>query len=222
MQRNAIIGALAALATILALAVPFGARAQTQPANGTLRIIHAAAGAPSVDVLIDGQRALASRDYFSVSSAIDLQPGSHEVRLVRPGESRTLIGKVLDIEPGEAYTLAVIGSDGDLQGVIYEDSASRPEAAEARVRIIHAAPGAGTVDVAVAGQAPFLTNAVFGQAAYSDLPAGTYPLDLSRGGQSLLRTVELTFVPGWSYTLVVTGDQLSDVWVQASVDGIGR
>lgn len=220
-----LLAAFAALAVALALFAPLGVRAQAQEETGILRVIHSAAGAPGIDVFVDGQRAVESQDYFSVSSNIRLQPGTREVR-VNPsgaGSANPLIGKVVTVEPGEAYTLAVIKQGSGIQGLLLEDSTSSPEAGEAQVRIIHAAPGAGAVDVSVAGsQTPFLTNVGYGAATYVDVPPGSYSLDLSRAdtGDSLLRTLQLQLLAGWTYTLVVTGDRPDDLWVQAIVDRV--
>lgn len=217
--------AAAALVALAALG-PGAAVAQAQTeGQATLNVIHAAAGAPSVDVYVDGEAALSSRDYFSAGT-IALAPGAHEVRVVREGASpeSVLVGKVVTVDSGDAYTLALIGPPNGLRGLLLADSTSQPEAHEARVRIIHAASAAGPVDVAVADAAePFLDDAAFGTATYVDVPAGTYAFDLAdgRSGEELLRTVDLSFSPGWTYTLVVTGGSVADIWVQATVDRQG-
>lgn len=53
---------------------------------------------------------------------------------------------------------------------------------------------------------------------------GTYAFDLAAGdtGAELLQTLDLSFTPGWTYTLVVTGDSPESLWVQALVDRTGR
>jgi hypothetical protein len=216
--------AAAALAALAALG-PGAAQAQAQAeGQATLNVIHAAAGAPSVDVYVDGEAALSSRDYFSAGT-IELAPGAHEVRVVREGAGpeSVLVGKVVTADAGDAYTLALLGSADGVRGLLVEDSTSAPEADEARVRILHAATGTGPLDVAVADAEPFLADAVFGTATYIDVPAGAYALDLAdaASGEGLLRTVDLTFAPGWTYTLVVTGSSDADVWVQATVDRQG-
>jgi hypothetical protein len=217
--------AAAALVALAALG-PGAPEAQAQAeGQATLTVLHAATGAPSVDVYVDGAVALSSRDYFSAGT-IALAPGAHEVRVVREGAGpeRVLVGKLMTVDAGDAYTLALIGPGDGVRGLLVENSTSAPEADEARVRILHAATGTGPLDVAVADAAePFLDDAVFGTATYIDMPAGTYALDLAAGrsGAELLRTVDLTFNPGWTYTLVVTGGSADDVWVQATVDRQG-
>ncbi len=215
-----IIAIAAAALVALAAVGPGATQAQAQEGNGTLSVIHAAAGAPSVDVYVNGEVALSSRDFFSAGT-IDLAPGYYEVRVVEEGASPddVLVGKVVTVDENDAYTLALIGTTDGVRGLLLENSTSAPEAHEARVRILHAATGTGPLDVALADSEPFLDDAVFGTATYIDMPAGTYALDLaSSEGEALLRTVDLTFNAGWTYTLVVTGASGEDVWVQATVD----
>lgn len=211
---------LAALAALL-VAAPRGAAAQTAAAPASLRVIHAAAGGPGVDVYLNGKAALSSRDYFS-EGRISLTPGDYDVLVAREGEAaaRALVGKRVFVDAGEAYTLALIGAGKNVRGLLLKDRTGAPEPDEARVRIIHAAGGVGAVDVAVAGGEPFLQDAVFGSSNYVDVAPGTYAFDLAAGdsGAELLQTLELTFAPGWSYTLVVTGNSPEDLWVQALVD----
>ncbi|NTU85998.1 MAG: DUF4397 domain-containing protein [Chloroflexales bacterium] len=212
--------ALAVLTALLFVAVR-GASAQTEPTSAaTLRIVHAAIGAPGVDIYLDGQAALKSRDFFS-EGALSLAPGDHEVLVVRAGEApaSAFVGKRFNADAGEAYTLALIG-DNNVRGLLLKDRTSAPESDEARVRIIHAATGVGAVDVAVAGAEPFLQDAVFGSSTYIDVPIGTYAFDLAAAdtGVNLLQTLEFSFEPGWVYTLVVTGNSPESVWVQALVD----
>lgn len=216
--------ALAALAALL-VAAPQGAQAQTEPAAATLRVIHAAAGAPGVDVYLDGQEALSSRDYFS-EGTIALSPGTHDVLVVGEDEGTgdPLVGKRIAAQAGESYTLTLIGAGANVRGLLLKDRTGAPEADEARVRIIHAANNAGPVDVAVADGEVFLDNAVFGSATYVDVAPGTYAFDLTAGnsGAELLRTVELSFNAGWTYTLVLTGASADGLWVQALVERPAR
>jgi hypothetical protein len=215
--------AFAAIAALL-VAVPGAARAQTDPAGASLRVIHAAAGGPGVDIFVDGQQALNSRDFFSESRA-PLAPGDHDVMVVAEGGAMAsaVIGKRIFVKPGDTYTLALIGAGQNTRGLLLKDPTSNPEPDEARVRIIHAADGVGAVDVAVADGEPFLRNAAFGSVNYIDVPPGSYALDLSAAGTGagVLRTLPLAFEPGWTYTLVITGDGPDTIWVQALVDRTG-
>jgi hypothetical protein len=214
---------IAALAASL-FSAPLGATAQTEPASTTLRIVHAAAGAPGVDVYLDGQLALESRDFFSEAS-IALTPGDHEVLVVGEGQaaSPALVGKRIDPDRGDTYTLVLIGAGENVSGLLLKDRSSAPEPDEARVRIVHAADGVGPIDLAVAGGEPFLQDAILGSATYVDVAPGDYAFDLtsSATGAELLQTLNLSFTPGWAYTLVVTGDSPESIWVQAIVDRTG-
>lgn len=213
--------ALAALAALL-MAAPHGALAQTASDRApVLRVIHAAAGAPGVDVIVDGQTAMESNDFFSEDNKT-LAPGLHDVLVTVAGDNADLplVGKRFFATDDDVFSLVLIGSGENVRGLLLKDRTTPPEADEARVRIVHASDQLGAVNVAAGGGQPFLRGAVFGTANSIDVAPGTYALDLSaaEGGASLLRTVDLTFNAGWSYTLVVTGDSPENVWVQAVVD----
>lgn len=215
----------AALAALL-IAAPGGAAAQTMSSKApTLRVIHAAAGAPGVDVFLDGQAAMQSNDFFSADTET-LTPGMHDVLVSAQGEGadNAIVGKRFFATDDDAYSLVLIGSGSNVRGLLLKDRTSAPDPGEARVRIIHAADTFGAVNVAVAGSQPFLRGAVFGTANYIDVAPGSYAFDLSatEGGENLLRTVDLTFNAGWTYTLVVTGDSPEGLWVQALVDSTAR
>lgn len=219
----------AMLAALIGLTIvaPQAASAQPEQSGGYIRVIHAAAGVPALDVFVDGQRVLESLDFFSVRGPLAVAPGTYTVSLAPSGAGAdaALIAKVVTVDANDGFTIAAIGSGSSLTGLLLEDSLSNPEPDEARVRIIHAAPGAGPIDVQLADAAePFLRDVPFGAATYVDMPTGTYALDLldSDSGESALRTVELNFLPGWTYTLVVTGNSADDLWVQANVDRVAQ
>jgi hypothetical protein len=212
---------LAALATLL-IAAPRGAEAQTSSGRAaTLRVIHAAAGGPGVDVYLNGQAVMQSNDFFSEDTET-LTSGEHDLLVTLEGEStdNVIVGKRFFATDDDVYSLVLIGSGSNVRGLLLKDRTSAPEPDEARVRIIHASDKLGAVNVAIADNEPFLQGAVFGSSNYVDVPPGTYSFDLSASdsGADLLRTLDLTFNAGWTYTLVVTGDTPANVWVQALVD----
>lgn len=212
---------LAAMAALF-IAAPRGAQAQGESGRApVLRVIHAAAGAPGIDVFVNGQVAMESNDFFSEDSET-LAPGQHDVLVAAQGEGidSPLVGKRFFATDDDVYSLVLIGSGEDVRGLLLKDRTSAPEPDEARVRIIHASDQLGPVNVSSAGSAPFLQGAGFGSANSIDIAPGTYALDLSatEGGASLLRTTDLVFHAGWSYTLIVTGESPENLWVQAIVD----
>ncbi len=85
--------------------------------------------------------------------------------------------------------------------------------AAARVRFVHAAPGAGSVDVYVTGVArPIATNVTYGSTTpYVALQGGSYTFDLRAAGSSasatpLLTTPAIDVVAGTGYTAVAEGN----------------
>src|SRR6188768_581628 len=106
---------LVALALVVALlpgwAAPVRAQDDTAEADATLRVIHAAPGAPEVDVLVDGQTLLAGLAYGTASLYATLTPEEHRLQIVPSGQTAdaAVVDETIDAAPGQAYLLAVYG-----------------------------------------------------------------------------------------------------------------
>jgi hypothetical protein len=88
--------------------------------------------------------------------------------------------------------------------------ATQDAGAGARVRVIHAAPGAPNVDIYAAGAtAAAVSNVAYGSAtAYLTLPAGNIAFDIRAAGQTgapAFTTPQLTLAAGRSYTVIAAG-----------------
>ena len=83
----------------------------TAPPSGQtrVRVILAAPDAPGVDVLIDGQVAVANASYGSVGSYLDLAGGSHSVQINQAGTSTVLVpAQTISPATGLVYSLYVL------------------------------------------------------------------------------------------------------------------
>lgn len=210
---------------LFAVAAPYVA-AQPPAAQSTLRFIHAAPDLAGLDLFVDGQLMLSSRDYFSASQSLPLSPGRHEVLVVPTGQrqANALSGEIVNLATGQAVTVLMLGDTANPESVLLEDKMGKVEPDEARIRFIHAAEPVGPLDIRLPdAQEPFLRNATFGSAAYVDVPVGSYALDLmvARSTRTLLRTLPMRFEAGWTYTLVITGDTAENLWVQPLIDRVG-
>ena len=116
----------------------------------------------------------------------------------------------MELAAGGTYTVAAIGlvSDASLTAQVYEDDVSAPAAGNAKVRIVHASPDAGPVDVATADGTYLASGLGYPSAsAYAEVPAGTYDVNVLAAGTD---TVAIS-APGTSvadggvYTAFATG-----------------
>jgi subtilisin family serine protease len=159
------------------------------PGSGAfLRIAHLVLDAPSVDVYIDGVRALSNVSYRLISDYLPLAPGTHRIQLTPAGQPPT--AAVLDSEVvvagGAQYTLMARGSLAadslPLDATLIEDLHQMPPGSGAALRFVHSVANAGPVDIYV-GPAEQITKRQPGQPWLRGLLPGraTEPLRLAPG-----------------------------------------
>lgn len=179
--------------------------------NPRLRVIHAAVRAPAVDIHLGETAAIRKLSYKTASSYTELPDGSVSARVTPTGTDRTVLGPTdMAVAPGGQYTLAALGSaaDGTLKVVLLTDDRTPPASGKARVRLVHGAPDAPAVDIAINSRVA-VSNLRFGTAsgAYVELPAATHQIKVSSLGSksTLLGPLPLTVRAGKIYTLVTMG-----------------
>ncbi|MEN9934404.1 MAG: hypothetical protein RLZZ387_983 [Chloroflexota bacterium] len=148
-----------------------------------VRVVHAAVGAPAVDVFVGGSRALSDISFFQASDYLPVTPGAGiPVFVAAAGTSTPLLPAVnLTFEPGKAYTVVARGTTADIATLGYElllDDMAAPAAGRAKVRAIHLSPDAPAVSLRANGLVLPVPALSFGQASsYIDVPVGTYTVE---------------------------------------------
>ena len=182
------------------------------PEDACVRLVHAAPDAPAVDAYINDAQVAAdlsfgtATEYASVPSG-----GGRGVRVVAAGgdtEDSALDGS-FDLDPGQAYELLVQGGGTDLSFAITGVDLRPVAEGQARLRVIHASPDAGAVNVGIEGDEANLFEGVeFGNATeYVILDAGDYPIEVRPGDDDMtvaLRS-DVTLEEGTVYDLVAIG-----------------
>ena len=163
--------------------VPLSAVLATRTQAGRIaqvRVAHASPGAPNVDVYVDGKRAFTNAPFAAITQYATLPAGTHHVQVFAAGADpmgKAVIDATLTLAPGKAYTVAAIGRLQNIAPLVLTDRNRLPAASMARVRVIHAAPGAPPVDVAVANGPVLFKHLAYGTASmYATVKAGTYNL----------------------------------------------
>ena len=178
-----------------------------------LRVVNAGAEAAGpVDVYV-GDVVIAEGIEYGQATEFAAIPGdAQQMRVVPAGgavEDATL-DLTEDLQPGGAYQLTVSGLTSDdlsswLSGV---DVTPLPEN-QARVRVVHASPDLGEVDVAVASDGvPFEGIELGNQSGYVPFEAGDFTFQVRQAGQDtlLLENPEpLSLEPGMNYDIYVMG-----------------
>ena len=174
------------LALLLTAAIPVGAFAQQGQA--LVRVVHLSAGAPKVDVYLDGTRMIAAVP-FKTASKYHRMPASVHTLVLRPAGSAPgsppVASQRVSVLPGTAYTAVLLGTPAKLQLRIAKDDFSAPPPGKARVRVVDAAPQSPPLDVAVAGGPVLFRNVTFGMVSgFVAVTAGSFSLEVRQAGTS--------------------------------------
>ena len=160
---------------------------------GAVRVIHASPDAPSVDVIVNNDTAnpvLSGVPYTAFSGYLALPPATYNFK-VTPENNPGVVVIDADLEPEAGALYSVYATDvlSAITPLVLVDD-NRPVATEAKVRIVHLAPGAGLVDIYVTAPGadigvaePAITGFEFGaETGYLSLAAGSYDVTVTAAG----------------------------------------
>jgi len=194
------------LTTILAPIRSFDAQA---------RFVHASPNAPAIDILVNGQPIVSNLAFPNATPFIALPSGGVCVVVAPTGQTTpSLTPLSLNLESGSKSTVLISGLQGGtpaLSVVSLSDTTTAPAAGMAKIRVIHASPDAGPIDV-LEGDTKLVSNLEFGKAGDSaDLTAAAHKVKINKAGttETILPEVEIVLSAGQIVTLVVRGT-LSD------------
>ncbi len=194
-----------AMVAFLPLASPVGA------ADAMVRVVHASPDAPAVDVYVDGQRAISNLRYTEGTGYTMLPEGQHQVQVFAAGTGpggTAVIAAQVTLQGGRAYTIVAANVLAKIEPLVIPDDLTPPAAGKAHIRVIHAAPDAPAVDVAVQGGPVPFRNAAFKAATpYTPVDAGTYAFEVRPTGTTtaVLTTNPTPLAAGRLYTVFAMG-----------------
>ncbi|CAN5400798.1 hypothetical protein BH18ACI2_BH18ACI2_22310 [soil metagenome] len=182
--------------------------------NALVRVIHAIPGGAAVDVFADNTKAFSSVAYKTVTPYQEL-PEEQDTFSIRPAGLDTaepLAQADEGLDEGQRYTvIAHLTDDGKGAGLrVINDDLKMPSAGQARVRVIHASPDAGNVDVYVQGRDDddLFDGVEFGGGSgYEEVEPMTATLEVRPAGQrnTMLTLPNVRFEAGKNYTIVLAG-----------------
>ena len=202
------------LMTSLALASP--AFAQEGGGQAQVRVAHLAPDAPNVDVYVNGDPVLTNVPYTTISDYLSLPAGTQRVTVYATGDTTSpVIDTPVKLAAGGAYTVAAVGlvADGSLTAQVYQDDLRDPASGNAKVRVVHASPDAGPVDVVPRGGQALVSGLTFPEASpYAEVPAGTYTLDVNAAGtnKTALTVPDAKLASGGVYSAFAVGTTFAD------------
>lgn len=159
-------------------------------ATARLRAIHASPDAPNVDIYVDGARVAANVAYRATTNYLEVPAGTRNVQVRAAGTNTTVIDANVPLTAGTDYTVLAAGRVATIAPLVLTDTNTAPVAGNVRVRLVHGAPTAGTVDIYVTAPnadiatiAPTLAGVPFrGFSPYLSVAAGSYRVRVTPAG----------------------------------------
>lgn len=159
-------------------------------AGGRVRVAHFSPDAGTVNLEVNGNEVIPGITYPNSTLYYEVREGTNEVSLVSNATGATLISETVTISGGDDRTIVALNTAANLESLALIDDNSAPAAGRVRVRLLHAAPSAGLVDIYVTDPSASLVGAVPAAAGvafkdvsdYLDVAAGTYRVRVTAAG----------------------------------------
>lgn len=209
-----------------------GAKPRAAGVKGTahLRVLHAIVGGPSVDVYVDGKKALEGVSYKGLSPYLDVPSGSHvlALRLAGSEAASAPIATLKRSLAAEGYFVAAAATVGSKPVILVQnETTGKGSEKRASVRFYHLSPDAGPVSISAPSASRMAKNGTRsvvkellpGKSRSASLPSGSTTLSLSAGGK-VLKQVPVAVEAGHRYAAFAvgkaggTGDEALEVIVK--------
>ncbi len=149
--------------------------------HAQLRVVHASPDAPNVDVLVEGKTVLTNVAYETASNYLTVGAGSRKIEVRATGTSQDVISATVSLSRNKYYTVLAADKLANITPLVLTDDNTPPASGQIKLRLVHASPTAGPVDIYVEAPgagvtgSPTLTNVPFKAASsYLAVPAGSY------------------------------------------------
>lgn len=158
--------------------------------NASLRVVHASPDAPAVDVFANGTPVATNAAFKAATAFASLPAGTVNLVVKVAGTNTTVLSAQATLAPDSLTTVMAVNTAARLEPLVIPESPMGPAAGNLKVRVVHAAPAAPSVDVyvtapsaALEAASPVLSNVPF--KAFSDpltVAAGEYRIRLTPAG----------------------------------------
>lgn len=182
--------------------------------NALVRAIHAIPNAATVDIFDNETKIFNALRYRTTDGYVEVAAKRH-IFSVRPaglGTNTPLAQDSIGLSAGKHYTILITPGQSPLPAAIkiINDDFAAPDASKARVRLIHASPDAGSVDVYTQGTNVKISDKISFQEAgsYLEVAPTTAALEVrpTEGARNVIFTIpQLRLQAGGIYTIILTG-----------------
>lgn len=188
------------------------AKEAAQRNNALVRVINADPGAMALDVFADDQKTFEAVSFKSVTPYKEISDTRHTFRIRQAGKDseQPIAENSEGLSGGKHYTVLIMPGTNDKTTVsVVNDNITAPPADKAQIRVIHASPDAGEVDIVDKSANKKLFSGVNfeGETNYMSVDPMKTTLEVRPEGQdkSVLTVPQANFEKGKYYTIVVTG-----------------
>ena len=177
--------------------------------SGFVRLVHAAADAPDVDIYANEILIVPTLAYGNATEHIALPAGDYAVQIRAAGTTEALLDADLSVEAGAAQTVVALGSVEEISVGVFPDAIGGITPDKALINVINTLSGDSTVSVAL-DNGTTLTEELAAESA-SDVttidpvvaaPSVTFAID---GASPTVDLDEVTFYGGVYYNLIALG-----------------
>ena len=188
--------------------------------QGRVRAIHAIGNAPAVDIVADNAVVREDLAFGQKTDYLSVGAGTRQLAVRAANQGTNLLTLSPSVAAGTDYTVIAAGRFGATSGatprlIAVTDNAA-PPSGQASIRVVHASPAAGNVDVYatapgadIAAATPVLTNVAFGAvAAPLNVAAGTYRFRVTPTGTKTVAidANNVAVTAGQKWIAVAVGD----------------
>ncbi len=152
-----------------------------------LRVVHASADAPNVDVSVNSGVVLPNVPFGVGSDYLTVLSDTYNIDVSAAGTSTSVINADLTLDARTDYTVAAVNMLNNIEPLILVDNNIPPADGNVKVRLVHAAPSAGLVDIYITAPGadistldPTISDFEFKtNTGYLEVPAGTYQVRIT-------------------------------------------
>ena len=189
------------------------AKEVAQRNNALVRVINAAPSTSAVDVFADDQKTFEAVSFRHVTPYKELPDTRHTFRVRQAGKDseQPIAENSEGLSGGKHYTILIMPGTNDKTTVsVIDDNIAAPPADKAEVRVIHASPDVGEVDIVDKSANTKLFSGINfeRETSYTAVNPTKTTLEIRQEGQdkSILTVPAANFEKGKYYTIVVTGN----------------
>ena len=149
--------------------------------KNNLRILHAAAGAPNVDVWIDGKPSLQNLSFAEITDYMQFSPGKYEIQIYLAGSSdNPLYSDSIELLPNVTETLCICLLESSISIFRLKDVSTTSDDIKSYLRFIDLSPNSPLLSLSIPnGESIFNGVEYLETTGYYPLSSGIYTFELT-------------------------------------------